>query len=236
MKAGHSHHQHQADGDDRALPDIDHRERGARADSHDLIALHRLVITVCLHGFCIEIFDSFVIQKRIDGTRRRLFVGIIHLAPEPDPPLRDPDGEIAVGHHGDEGHGGIEPTEHRPHDDADEDHLDEQRQHLEKDDRQQEFDSLRPTVDGAGQPASLAIQMELQRQPVKIFETADRGTANRPLRHRGEQILLGFGKYLLAKPRQRVAGDDQQQHFQRKAGILIDKIDGGAIHQRRDDV
>ena len=78
--------------------------------------------------------------------------------------------------------------------------------------------------------------MELQRQPMQIFETADCGAAHRALRHGGEQILLGFGEHLLAKAGQRVAGDNQKQHLQREAGILIDHIDGGAIHQRRDDI
>ena len=63
MKAGHPHHQHQADGDDRPLPDIDHRQRGARTNSHDLIALHRLVIAVGLDSLGVEIFDGFVIQQ-----------------------------------------------------------------------------------------------------------------------------------------------------------------------------
>ena len=60
---GHAHHHHQADGDDRPLPDIHHRKRGTRAHRHRLVALHRLIIALSLDILGIKIFDCLKIQQ-----------------------------------------------------------------------------------------------------------------------------------------------------------------------------
>ena len=236
VQASHAHHQHHANGDDRALPDIHDRQRGPRAHRHLLIALQRLVIALCLVGLGVEIFHRLVIQQRIHGAGRRLFISLIHLATELDPPFGHTDGEIGIGRHGQHGHSGIEPAKHQPQDDADHHHLDEQRQHFEKDNGQQKFDALRAAVNGAGQTAGLPLQMKTQRQLVQIGEAADGGAAHRALRHLGEQILFGLGKHLLAKPGQRIADNKHQQDFQRETGLAVHHIDSRAIQQRRDDV
>ncbi|GIS12861.1 MAG: hypothetical protein CM15mP115_20120 [Alphaproteobacteria bacterium] len=115
-------------------------------------------------------------------------------------------------------------------------HFDEQRQHLEENDGQEKLDPLGAAVDGTGQPACLAFEMKPERQLVQIGKTGDGGAAHRALGNGCEQILLGLGKHLLAKPCQRVAGNQKQQDLQREPGLVIDHVDGRAIEKRRDDV
>jgi hypothetical protein len=98
---GQYHHETHADRHDHGLAGVQNRKRYLSLDGRAREFVHRFLEAARFVTFVVEIFDGLVVQQAVDGLGVRLAVAVIHLAPEPDPPACDREGEPDIAaHHG----------------------------------------------------------------------------------------------------------------------------------------
>ena len=231
------HDQRHGDCDDRALPDVEQRQRGLALDRRRLPALQAFVVAPRFEFLVVEILDRLVIEQTVDRARIRLGIELVHLPPEAGAPF-------GYRHRVDD------VQDQRAKRDADEPQIvasDEDRRH------QRDFDERRQdreqrvadqsryaagsSLDVARQAAGLPREMEAQRQRVQMAEGLQRNRAHGALRHLGEQVLAQLSESSRRQPQRTVGREQRQRQNQRlprrDSGQPIDDL---LQYQRHTDV
>ena len=152
------HDERYRDRDDRALRDVEQRQRGLAFYRRRLPALHALVVAARLPLLVAEILDRLVVEQAVDGARVGLRVELVHLPPEAGPPVGDHHGRRDV-----ERERGDRDRDERPvvtgdEDGADEADLDQRGQDREQREADQRRDAALAALDVAREPAGLALR------------------------------------------------------------------------------
>ena len=193
----HQHGGGQAGGENDRLSGVENRKRGVGFDAGLLVALHRAVVARGFAFFGAEIFDRFVVQKRIDRLGVRLGVGIIHGPANLNPPFGRNVGVIHVNHDRDHGREDIAPVELPQQHGHQQRNLDDGRNQLQDHHAHNNFDAGAATLQHPGQSAGLALEVKAQRQFMHVHESAIGELADRMHGYAGKQpvALLGENRH-----------------------------------------
>ncbi|MCY1518953.1 hypothetical protein D9M68_536880 [compost metagenome] len=181
--------------------------------------------------FVAEILDRFVVQQAFDRLGVGLRIGLVHLPPELGAPFRHDERVRHVEDDGRAGGQGQPGVEHLPQHDADQPDLEEGRQDVEEQERQQRLDAFGAALDGAAQAAGLARQVEAQRQRVQVPEDLQADRADGVLADAGEDGVAQFGKQQGEHPRGAVGQDQPQGHRDRSRRALAQFVHGLLVQQ-----
>jgi hypothetical protein len=229
--AGHEHEDGDAHGNDRALADVQKRQRGLVAHRRLFPGLQRLVVTARLEALVVEIFHGLVIEQAVDGARVGLGVHLVHVAPEDHAPLGDPERESDVHHQRHQRHdaepGVVLDQQDRRHE-AD---LEDGGQDVEQHEVEQEADASGAALDVARHAAGLAFEMETQGQVVQVLEDLERHAPDRALRDLGEHGVAQFAEGRVGQP-QRAVGDEQENRQDQRGAGRAERVDDFLQHQR----
>ncbi len=177
------------DGKDHRLPGIEHAERGIGLDAGIFVARHGAVVALRLALLGVEIFHRLVIEQRVDRLDVGVIVAVVHLATDADAPFGR---MISVDHihqDGDQDHHDVAPIE-LPHQHGGyERHFDDGRHQLQDHHAHDGLDRVAAALEHTRQSASLALEVEAQRQLVHMHEGAVGEPAHRVHRHLGEHAV-----------------------------------------------
>ena len=110
-----------------------------------------------------EILDRLKVEQAVDGLGLRVTIGVVHRAAEPDAPIGEDERKADVCPDRQERDGRKPPVEQPPQDGGDQQHLQQRRHDVEHRQPQHALDTPRATVDRAGQPARLPVQVKAER-------------------------------------------------------------------------
>ena len=200
----HDHHHRQADGEDDALPRVQHGQRHITANRQALIACHGLVVAFGLTPLRTEILDGLVVQQAVDGLGIGIGVALVHGPADRHAPVggcrREPKVE-SDHHHHDERIAPIELVEEHCQDQGELNDGRDARQHAEADNL---FDGCATTFENTGQTTGLALQMKAQRQAVQMHEDLVRKAPHRIHRDRCKQRITPLREQLHERTQQTV--------------------------------
>ena len=186
--------------------------------------------------FCIEIFNCFIIEKRVNSTGGGFFICLVHAPPELHPPFGQHQRIGGINHHRKYRDRRIPEAEDRPHDHCNEDQLDHQRDDLKNSEGQQKFHPLCTTFNGPGQTACLPVEMKFKTERMQIIKGLQRRTVHGPLGNAGKDIFTALIKDLLADTCQRITPEQPPHDGDVKSARSgRDMIHRPAISQRRRD-
>ena len=177
----HQHDRRQAGGENDRLPGIENRKRRIGFDTSPLVALHRAVVALGFPLF--EIFDGLVIQQRVDRLGIRLGIGVVHPAPNFDPPFGRDVGKIHEYHDRDHGGQHVAPVELPQQHGHQQGNLNDGRHQLQDHHPHDDFDAGPAALQHARQSAGLALEMKAQRQFMHVDEGEIGELAHRVHRH-----------------------------------------------------
>ena len=233
--AGHEHENRDADGDDRALAGVQHRQRGLVAHRRLFPGLQRFVVTPRLEAFVAEVFHRFVIEQAVYGAGVGLGIHVVHVAPENHAPFGDQQRERDIGDERHDGHHEKPRVVLDQQDDRHEADLQQRRQDVEQHEIEQEADAGGAALDVARHAAGLAFEVEAQGKIVQVLEHLERHAPDRALRDLGEHRVAQFTEQGVAETQQAVC--DQEEYRQRQHGLRrIEGIHDLLQHQRHGDV
>ena len=229
-KHGAPHDQSHSNGDDRALADVEQRERGVALDRGGLPALHALVVAQRLVFLVVEILDGLVVEKTVHRARVRPGVELVHRAPEPGSPLGDRDRERDVEQQRADGYADEPGIVAGDQDSRDEPDLEQRRQDREQGKANERRDAARAALDVTGKAARLSREMKAQRQSVQVAEYLKRDGAHGALRHLGEKEFAQLGEHGRGQAHRAVGGEQRQRQNQlRRSRQAVDDL---LQHQR----
>ncbi len=167
---------------------------------------------VALERLVAERLDRLVVEQAVDRLGADLVVGRVHLAPDPDPPLRGREGEGGIGADRDEGDRRERPGIFVEQDADHEPELEQRRADVEQDDAEQEADRLDAAL---GDPRKLArppLQVVAQREAEQVLEHLERDPASGPLGDLGEDRVAQLAEAGRGQPGEAVGeqGGDRQ--------------------------
>ena len=219
------------DGDDRALHDVEQRQRRLALHRGLLPALHALVVAARLPFLVAEVLDGLVVEQAVDRARVGLRVELVHLPAEPGAPVGDEDRRGDVERERGQRDRDEGPVIARDQDRRHEPDLDQRRQDGEEREADQRRDPALAALDVPGEAAGLAREVEAQRQRVQVAEGLQRDRAHRALRHLGEQVFAQLGERGRRQPEEAVRDQQHERHHQHR-GALVEPVDD-RLHQHR---
>ena len=165
------HDERDRDGDDRALRDVEQRQRSLALHRGGLPALHALVVASRLELLVAEVLDGLVIEQAVDRAGVRLRVEVVHLAAEIGSPLGDRHGGDDVERQRRQRDRDERPVVAGGEDRRDEADLDQRRQDREQRVADQGRDAPRAALDVPRQATGLPRQVETQAERVQVAGT-----------------------------------------------------------------
>ena len=230
------HDERHRDGDDRALADVEQRQRGLAPDGCGFPALHALVVAQRFVFLVIEVLDRLVVEQAVDRACIGPRVELVHGPPESGSPfgdrdrVDDVDDECAQGD-ADEPDVVAGEQDHRHQRD-----LHQRGQYREQREADERRDAARAALHVAGEPSGLAREMETQGQSVQVTEHPQRDGAHRALRHLGEQEFAQLGESGRRQAHRPVGDKQGQRQHQCLRSGHGQAIDDFLEHQRHADV
>ena len=230
---GEEHDPDQADADDHALADIQHRQGGLALDRGLLVGGQRSVVAPLLMRLVGEIFDRLEIQQAVDRLGIGLAVALVHVAAKAHPPIGHQKGKADIEQNrrqGDEREG---PVVEPPQDRRYQQDLDDRRDHVEQHERQQEIDAGGAALDRPRQPAGAALEVKAQGQRVDMAKRRQGQPPHRALGYRGKDRVAQLVETLRHHSRQPVGDDQRHRHGDRRLArrqgidrVFVEKRDG----------
>ncbi len=232
---GEQHDADEAAGDDRALADIEQRQRRLALHRGPLVGAQRFVEALRLVLLVGEVLHRLEIEQAVDRLGVGLGVALVHLAAMLDAPVGDDEGESDVAEDRDERDDGEFEGVEVPQDAADEQDLEQRRNDVEQHEREQELDAADAALDRPRHAAGLALEMEAQRQAVEMAEGVEPDHAHGMLLDLGEDRIAQLARGLRHDPCDAV-GDDQ--HHRHGDDLLrgAERVDGLPVEQRHADI
>ncbi len=224
--AGEDHDADETGGDDRALAEIEQRERGVAADRGAFIGVERRVVAARLVRLVGKVFDCLEIEEAVDRLGAGLAVALVHLAAKAHPPVGHQKGEADVEEDRRQGDGGELPIVEPPQDAAHQQHFEQGRQNVEQHERQQEIDAGGAALNRPREAPGAAFEVKAQRQRVDMGKRRQGQPAHRALGDRGEHRGAQFVEPLRHDARQPVADDQRHRHRDHRLarGQCVDRV------------
>ena len=193
-----------------------------------------------LMGLVAEIFHRFVVQQAVDRLGLRVGVALVHAAADGDAVVAEEQGEGEVEADGERGDGGELPVEDLPDDGGDHHHFEQSGDDVEDGEAEHGLHAVGAALDGAGQAAGLAVEMEAEREAVQVLEGFERHEAGAALLDGGEDGVAEFAEAGGGDAEQAVAedegGGDEDERGRRAGGVFgREGVDGAAVDQGDED-
>ena len=232
---GQPHHRGDADGNDRRLTQVEHRQAGGGLDLGFFQGAQVLVVTRGLVGLVVEVLDRLVVEQRIHRALVGTGIGLHRGAVVAGAPFGNAEGPHRVGHQRGQGHGGEAPVI-----DPDQHHGDQQHFQQDRDDRiqgpvQQVGDRRAAALHIAGHPAGAPAEVKLQAQRVQVAEHLQRHLPRSARHDPGEHHLAQLGEQRDADARGAV-GEQQADRQQQQAGFDVEVVDDVLENERHQQV
>jgi hypothetical protein len=236
---GAPHQQRDRGGDDQALAQVEHRQRGLRLDRCLLQVAQVVVVAPLLEALVVEVLDRLVVNQGVDRARVGAAVLLVHRTPEVRAPLghRHRVGDVRRQRtERDAGKPAVELGRQQRDHQAD---LDQRGQDVVDEVVQQRVDGARAALDVARHAAGLALEVEAQRQRQQVLEGLQRDLARHARGHRIEQKFAQLGEQRHRHAQRPVGQQQTHRHHQQRARVAwlqVERVDQRLEHQRHPHV
>ena len=221
------------------LAGVEQAQGALALDGSAPVALQVFVIAPGFKGFVVEVFDSFVVQQRVDGTAVRRRVQLVHLLSELRSPLGHCHGESDVKHQRNDGDAGKPDVELHSQQAEHQRHLDQRGNDAVERIRNERVHAARAAFDIARHAAGLALQVKTQAQRMQVLKDFQRDTPRRALGGLGKHQLAQLGEQRGRKSQQAIGQQQRHRHHQHRlhvAGLETHGIDQVFEQQRHADI